>query len=113
LTKLSRKGAEARLESPVDTFTNLEIRLDGDEAKAIAGTLYAKIIGTIPGTKTDVSICFTSTPPEIDSLFRTLLAQATAVEPDLVETKRQKDSRSSMRKNGKASKAVPGTEPSP
>ena len=112
LTKLSRKEAEARLETPVSTFSNLEIRLDGIEGEGVPGTIYGKIIGVLPGTGTEFSICFTSIPPDIDSFFRSLLAQAAAVDPDLVETKRRKGRRSLVRKNGKARNAVPGNEPS-
>jgi hypothetical protein len=108
LTKLSRKGAEVRLESPVDTFSNLEIRLDRDEGERAQGTLYGKIMGAIPGTKADFSICFTSIPPDIDSFFRSLLAQAAAAEAESVETKKRKSPRSSIRKNGQARNAVPG-----
>jgi adenylate cyclase len=83
LTKLSHKAAEVRLESLVETFSNLEIRLDSGEAEREQGTLYGKIMGLVPGTETDFSICFTSIPPEIDSFFRSLLAQAPAIEQEL------------------------------
>ena len=88
LTKLSRKEAEARLETPVSTFSNLEIRLDGIEGEGVPGTIYGKIIGVLPGTGTEFSICFTSIPPDIDSFFRSLLAQAAAVDPQLGRNKK-------------------------
>src|SRR5262245_57176150 len=79
LTKLSRKAAQARLEKPLDTFSNLEIRIDGNVGEKIPGIAYGKLMGTVAGTQTEFSICFTSVPPEIDSFFRSLLAQSPAV----------------------------------
>jgi hypothetical protein len=80
LTKLSHKAVEALLESPVETFSNLEMRLDSGGAERDQGTHYGKIMGAVPGTEAEFSICFTSIPPEIDSFFRSLLARAPAVE---------------------------------
>jgi adenylate cyclase len=100
LTKLSHKAAEARLESPVETFSNLEIRLDSGDAGGDQGTLYGKIIGAVPGTETDFSICFTSVPPETDSFFRSLLAQAPAVERESKETAKRKRPSPKSRKDG-------------
>jgi adenylate cyclase len=97
LTKLSRKGAEAHLENPVETFSNLEIRLAGNEGETIPGALYGKVMGVVPGADTDVSICFTSVPPEIDSFFRTLLTQAPTAEVELKKPSRSKQLRSSLR----------------
>ena len=97
LTKLSRKRAEARLENPVETFSNLEIRLTGNEGETIPGALYGKVMGVVPGADTDVSICFTSVPPEIDSFFRTLLTQAPTAEVELKKPSRSKQLRSSLR----------------
>jgi adenylate cyclase len=100
LTKLSHKAAEVRLESLVETFSNLEIRLDSGEAEREQGTLYGKIMGLVPGTETDFSICFTSIPPEIDSFFRSLLAQAPAIEQELKQTIKRKRPNPKSRKDG-------------
>ena len=89
LTKLSRKKAEARLENPVSTFSNLEIHLDGIEGEGIPGAIYGKIVGVVPGSGTEFSICFTSIPPDIDSFFRSLLAQP-AIDPQLGRNKKAK-----------------------
>ena len=67
LTKLSLKAAEARLENPVPTLTNLKMHL--------TGTLYAKVVGTVAGSSTDFSFRFTSVSPEVETFLRVLLAQ--------------------------------------
>jgi adenylate cyclase len=58
LTKLSRKGAEARLESSVDIFSNLEMYFAGKEGESLQDTLYGKVVGSVSGTGSDFSICF-------------------------------------------------------
>jgi PAS domain S-box-containing protein len=102
LTKLSRKGAGARLENPVDTFSNLEMHVIGKEGQKIPGTLYGKVVGTVPGTSADFSVCFTSIPPEIKSFFSALLAQAAEVEPESMGMKKPMRRRTSLPKNGRA-----------
>jgi adenylate cyclase len=97
LTKLSRKGAEARLENPVETFSNLEIRLTGSEGETMPGAFYGKVMGVIPGADMNVSICFTSVPPEIDSFFRALFTQAPSAKVEAENPSKRKQSRSSLR----------------
>ncbi len=70
ITKLSPKGAEARLENPVPAFSNLEVTLIGTEGQRIPGALYVKVVGTVPGSGTDFSVRFTSMSPEIGSFLR-------------------------------------------
>jgi adenylate cyclase len=72
LTKLSRKGAEARLENPVPTLSNLKMHLIGAEGQEMPGALYGKVVGTVPGSSTGFSVRFTSVPPEIETLLRGL-----------------------------------------
>jgi adenylate cyclase len=72
LTKVSRKGAEARLEAPVPTLSNLKMRLIGSGGQEMPGTLYGKVLGAVPGSSTGFSIRFTSVPPEIETLLRGL-----------------------------------------
>jgi adenylate cyclase len=74
LTKVSLKGAEARLESTVPTLSNLKMHLIGSTGEQRPGTLYGKVLGPLFGTSTGVSIRFTSISPEIDVLLRTLTA---------------------------------------
>jgi PAS domain S-box-containing protein len=74
LTKLSLKAAEARLENPVPTLTNLKMHLIGTDVQEIPGTLYAKVVGTV-GSSTDFSFRFTSVSPEVETFLRVLLAQ--------------------------------------
>jgi PAS domain S-box-containing protein len=74
LTKVSRKGAEARLEAPVPNLSNLKMRLIGSGGKEIPGTLYGKVTGAIPGSSTGFAIRFTSVSPEIETLLRGLTA---------------------------------------
>jgi adenylate cyclase len=74
LTKLSRKGAEARLESPVTPLANLNIRFIGPDGLELPGTVYAKFIGKAPGTSSRFHLRFTSMPPEIDAFLLTRCA---------------------------------------
>ena len=73
ITKLSLKGAEARLENPVPTLNNLKINLIGTEGQEIPGALYGKVVGTVPGSSTGFSVRFTSMSPEIGTFLRGLL----------------------------------------
>jgi adenylate cyclase len=80
LTKLSRKGAEARLENPVPTLSNLKMHLIGAEGQEMPGALYGKVVGTVPGSSTDFSVRFTSVPPEIETLLRGLTTTSARAE---------------------------------
>ncbi len=80
LTKVSRKGAEARLESPVPNLSNLKMRLIGSGGQEIPGTLYGKVLGAVPGSSTGFSIRFTSVSPEIETLLRGLTASVAAAD---------------------------------
>jgi adenylate cyclase len=80
LTKVSCKGAEARLETPVPNLSNLKMRLIGSGGKEIPGTLYGKVMGAVPGSDSGVSIRFTSISPEIETLLRGLTASVAAAE---------------------------------
>jgi hypothetical protein len=102
LTKLSRKGAEARLESSVDIFSNLEMYFAGKEGESLQGTLYGKVVGSVSGTGSDFSICFTSVPSEIEVFLGELLAQAAQAQPKSPVRKTPKRRRSPLRKNGRA-----------
>ena len=72
LTKLSRKGAEVHLASPVPDFSNLKMRLISSEGQEIPGTLYGKIVGTVAGSGSEFSVRFTSVPPEIEMFLHGL-----------------------------------------
>jgi adenylate cyclase len=74
LTKVSLKGAEARLESFVPTLSNLKMHLVGNTGEQLPGTLYGKVLGPLHGSSTGVSIRFTSISPEAEALLRTLTA---------------------------------------
>lgn len=78
LTKVSCKGAEARLETPVPNLSNLKMRLIGSGGKEIRGTLYGKVLGAVPGNTAGFSIRFTSVSPEIETLLRELTASVAA-----------------------------------
>ena len=70
LTKLSLKAAEARLEIRVPNLSNLKMRLIGPEGQETRGTLYAKVVGEIAGSRMDFSLRFTSISREAETLFR-------------------------------------------
>jgi len=74
LTRVSLKGAEARLESAVPILSNLKMHLIGSASEQLPGTLYGKVLGPLRGTSTGVTIRFTSISPEIDALLRKLTA---------------------------------------
>jgi adenylate cyclase len=107
LTKLSRKGAEARLESPVDIFSNLEMYVAGKEGESLQGTLYGKVVGSVQGTRTNFSICFTSVPPEIEAYLGELLARAAEAQPKSRRTKTPKRRRAPSPKNGRGLSSDP------
>jgi PAS domain S-box-containing protein len=70
ITKLSPRGAEARLEKPVPPLSNLKMSLIGSDGREIPGALYAKVVAEIPGANTVLSIRFTSMSPEIGMFLR-------------------------------------------
>ncbi len=74
LTKLARKSAELRLEDPVPPLSNLKMRLIGSDGKELPGTLYGKVVASVPGRSSRYSVRFTSVPPEIDAALRELIA---------------------------------------
>jgi len=102
LTKLSSKGAEARLEHPVLTSSNLEMHLIGSDGREIPGALYAKVIGTVPGSSTDFSVRFTSISPEIETLLRVLHAPPAGDEAEQLGTTKRKRRRNSVRRDVRA-----------
>ncbi len=75
-TKLARKWAEARLETPVPPLSNLKMRLIGADGQELPGTLYGKVVASVPGSSSRFSVRFTSVPPEIDAALRELIAAA-------------------------------------
>jgi PAS domain S-box-containing protein len=70
ITKLSPRGAEARLEKPVPPLSNLKMGLIGSEGREIPGALYAKVVAAVPGSTSVFSIRFTSMSPEIGMFLR-------------------------------------------
>jgi hypothetical protein len=74
----------------------------GKEGEGLQGTLYGKVVGSVPGTRTDFSICFTSVPPEIEAFLSELLVRAAEAQPKSPATKTPKRRRAPLRKNGRA-----------
>jgi PAS domain S-box-containing protein len=81
LTKISCKGAEARLESPVPSLSNLKMRLMDTRGAEMPGILYGKVLGSAAQTDESVAIRFTSVPPEITSLIRKLISSLDVEDP--------------------------------
>jgi adenylate cyclase len=75
LTRISLKGAEARLANSVPSLSNLAMHFIGTDGTQIPASLYGKVLDPLPGTSTGVAIRFTSIPPEIDALLRNLIAE--------------------------------------
>jgi PAS domain S-box-containing protein len=71
-TSVSSRAAEARLETAVPALSNLKMRLIGSEGRELPGILYAKVVGCEHGSSTQVSVRFTSVPPEIATLLQQL-----------------------------------------
>jgi PAS domain S-box-containing protein len=80
LTKVSRKGAEAKLDTQVPPLSNLKMRLMNSGGQEIPGMLYGKVLGPAGRGDNCVSIRFTSVPPEIASLLRGLTSDLEAEE---------------------------------
>jgi adenylate cyclase len=76
LIRVSRKAAEARLDTPVPDLSNLKMRLIGSGGKELPGTLYGKVMGAVPGSKKDFCVRFTSVSPEIETFLSGLTAGA-------------------------------------
>ena len=74
LTKVSRKEAEAHLESPVPALSNLKMRLLGADGQELPGAFYGKVLGAAPGDNSGFTVRFTSVPPEIEARLRELTA---------------------------------------
>jgi hypothetical protein len=53
------------------------MHLIGKDGQDIHGSLYGKVVGTVPGSKARFSVRFTSVSPEIETFLR---AQGTTVE---------------------------------
>jgi hypothetical protein len=51
------------------------MHLIGSDGEQIAGSLYGKVLGPVSGTINGVSIRFTSISPEIEAVFRRLIAE--------------------------------------
>jgi PAS domain S-box-containing protein len=79
LTKLARKWAEARLETPVPPLSNLKMRLIGSDGQEMPGTLYGKVVASVPGSTSRFTVRFTSVPPEIEAALRELSATPATV----------------------------------
>ena len=73
LTRLSHKGGEVRLETTVPLLSDLKMQfvVDGQD---LAGSLYAKVVGTVVGDATTFLVRFTSCSPEIETFLRDLLS---------------------------------------
>jgi len=67
------KEAVLRLESPVQTLSNLNIHVIGRNGQQVPGTLYAKVMGQVPGEGARYSVRFTSISPDIEAFLRTFL----------------------------------------
>ena len=80
LTKLSHKGGEVRLETTVPLLSDLKMQcvVDGQD---LAGSLYAKVVGTSISDATTFSIRFTSCSPEIETFLRDLLSATAQPDP--------------------------------
>ena len=73
ITRLSLKEAVLRLESPVQTLSNLNIHVTRRNGEQVPGTLYAKVMGQVPGEGARYSVRFTSISPDIEAFLRTFL----------------------------------------
>jgi PAS domain S-box-containing protein len=79
--KLSRREAEARLENAVPPLTNLNMKLLGADGREMPGTLYGKVLETLPGSTSRFSIRFTSVTPEFETLLHDVMPRAAHAEP--------------------------------
>ena len=72
LTMLAERRAEARLENPVPTFSNLKMQLMGPEGQEIPGALSCKVVGPVSENSKQYTIHFTSKSQEIETFLRGL-----------------------------------------
>jgi adenylate cyclase len=76
LVALSTQGGEVYSETPVDLWSDVQIRLTGHTGEALPGSFYAKIMGYLPGDGTGFRVRFTSVSPEVGTFFQNLLASS-------------------------------------
>ncbi len=67
--RLSRREAEARLEDAVPPLTNINMKMLDADGHETPGTLYGKVLDTLPGSTCRFSIRFTSVTPHFETLL--------------------------------------------
>ena len=70
-----------RLERPTPLLSNLKMHLIDTKGQDVPGAVYAKVVGTVPGSSTDFSIRFTSSSQEIEAFLRARLSPVAVAEP--------------------------------
>jgi adenylate cyclase len=81
LTKVSRKGAEVRLDAPVPTLSNLKMCVSESKGRELPGAVYGKVLGPLVGTANGFALRFTSVAPEIETFFASLSQASAAASP--------------------------------
>jgi adenylate cyclase len=77
LSKVSLKVAEARLANPVPPLSNLKLHIIRADGTQIPGSVYGKVLGSLPTISNGVTIRFTSIAPEIEIFLRGLVSAQT------------------------------------
>jgi class 3 adenylate cyclase len=77
IVALSTQGGEIYSDTLVGLWSDVQIRLTGHTGEALPGTLYAKVMGYLPGGDgTGFRVRFTSVSPEVGTFFEKLLASS-------------------------------------
>ncbi len=76
LVGLSSRRAEIRSAHAVATHSNLKLQFIGSDGQTLPGDLYGKVSGQADADALNFYLSFTSIPPELETLFRRLLACA-------------------------------------
>jgi len=73
---LSARGGEVCADHPVAPWSNIKIRLMGNNEEGLPGALYAKVLRHLPEGRPGFYAHFTSIPPEVAMFFQHLLASS-------------------------------------
>ena len=72
--KLSAKGAEIRVENPVEPLSNIKIWLTDINGEEVSGDLYGKVMDKPADSGNCFSVRFTSISPEVETFLQGVLA---------------------------------------
>jgi hypothetical protein len=84
LSRLSRQAAEITFSTPIDSLTNLKLRLHDVEEQLSVKSFYGKVINLAESKEQNTYlVSFTAMPPEVSAYFQACRQYAVAKSPSL------------------------------